>query len=150
MRKIALLLLLNVAFGFAASRKVSRDLTSVPADPKVKVIVRYTRRPAAAQLAKIAQHGGKLEKALDLVRSSVYTLPAAALASLEKDPEVEYVSPDRPVSATLDYANPAINASIARQYGCAGRPLAATGKNAKRYSIACRKSWRNRHPSFTS
>ena len=33
---------------------------------------------------------------------------------------MEYVTPDRPVAATLDYANPAINAGIALQYGWNG------------------------------
>ena len=34
---------------------------------------------------------------------------------------MEYVAPDRPVQATLDYAQPAINANIAMQYGWDGK-----------------------------
>ena len=119
-RKTTLLFLLTATFGFPASHKVSRDLTAVPPDQQVSVIVRYTHRPEAADHAKITQAGGKLKRTLDLVNSAVYTLPASALADLENDPDVEYVTPDRRVAATLDYANPASNASIARQYGWNG------------------------------
>src|ERR1019366_7057314 len=76
--------------------------------------------PEARHHLNIAQRGGRLQRNLELVNSVVYTLPASALASLENDPDVAYVSPARPVAATLDYANPAINANIARQYGWDG------------------------------
>src|ERR1019366_6426637 len=63
---------------------------------------------------------GRLNRSLDLVNSAAYTLPMGALPDLENDPDVAYVTPDRPVAATLDYANAAINANIARQYGWNG------------------------------
>ena len=119
-RKLASLLLLTAAFGFSASRKVSRDLAALPPDQQVTVIVRYTHQPEARHQLNIAQRGGRVQRNLELVNSVVYTLPASALADLENDPDVEYVSPDRPVAASLDYANPAINANIARQYGWTG------------------------------
>ena len=119
-RKTALLLLLTATFGFSASHKVSRDLAGVPPDQQVSVIVRYTHRPEAKHRARMTQVGARLMRTLDLVNSAVYTLPASALADLENDPDVEYVAPDRRVAATLDYANPAMNASIARQYGWDG------------------------------
>jgi subtilisin family serine protease len=39
-------------------------------------------------------------------------VPASALADLSNDPDVEYISPDTPVAATLNYANPAVNGGI--------------------------------------
>ena len=119
-RKSALLLLLTAALGFSADRKVSRDLAALPSDQQVTVIIRYAHPPEARHHLNIAQRGGRLQRNLEMVNSVVYTLPASALASLENDPDVAYVSPDRPVAATLDYANPAINANIARQYGWDG------------------------------
>ena len=68
----------------------------------------------------VKRHGGSLKRELGLIHSAVYTVPAAELAALESDPDVEYIAPDRPVHATLDYANPAVNANIARQYGWTG------------------------------
>src|ERR1035441_2261156 len=109
-RKLASLLLLTAAFGFSASRKVSRDLAALPPDQQVTVIVRYTHQPEARHQLNIAQRGGRVQRNLELVNSVVYTLPASALADLENDPDVEYVSPDRPAAATPDYANPATNA----------------------------------------
>src|ERR1035438_5698946 len=119
-RKLALLLLLTAALGFSADRKVSRDLAALPPDQQVTVIIRYAHPPEARHHLNIAQRGGRLQRNLELVNSVVYTLPASALASLENDPDVAYVSPDRPVAATLDYANPAITPNIARQYGWDG------------------------------
>src|ERR1039457_7695208 len=120
-RKLALLLLLTAPIGFSANRKVSRDLAALPSDQQVTVIVRYAHQPEARHHLNIARRGGRVQRNLELVNSVVYTLPASELADLENDPDVEFVSPDRPLAATLDYANPAINASIARQYGWTDR-----------------------------
>ena len=64
--------------------------------------------------------GGRFKKGLGLINAMVFTVPASALADLAGDPDVEYVVPDRPVHGTMDYAEPAINADIARQYGWDG------------------------------
>src|ERR1017187_6692186 len=119
-QKLAVLRAAAAPLGFSAGRKVSRDLAALPPDQQVTVIVRYTHQPEARHHLNIARRGGRVQRNLELVNSVVYTLPASALADLENDPDVEYVSPDRPLAATLDYANPAINANIARQYGWNG------------------------------
>jgi subtilisin family serine protease len=119
-RRTTLLLLLIATFGSAASRKVAPDLARVAPDQTVNVIVRYTHPPLARHHATMANRGAKLRHSLEVVNSAAYSMPASALADLENDPEIEYVAPDRPVSATLDYANPTVNASIARQYGWDG------------------------------
>jgi len=58
------------------------------------------------------QRGGRCSAIWNWLTCRLH-LAASAVADLENDPDVEYVSPDRPVAATLDYANPAINANIA-------------------------------------
>src|SRR5262249_28547195 len=47
-------------------------------------------------------------------------LPAKAVEALSKNPNVVYISPDRAVTPSLDYANPAVGAQSARQYGWDG------------------------------
>ena len=45
----------------------------------------------------VASQGGHLKTELGLVKAATYSVPAAALTSLAKDPDVAYISPDRPL-----------------------------------------------------
>ena len=54
------------------------------------------------------------------MRSATFTVPADKLEALAADPDVEYISPDRPVFASLDYATPTVAADIATEYGYDG------------------------------
>jgi hypothetical protein len=45
----------------------------------------------------------------------VYSIPNSALEDLADDPEVAYISPDRPLYPALDSAEYAVNANIAFQ-----------------------------------
>jgi serine protease AprX len=47
-------------------------------------------------------------------------VPASKLKDLADDPDVAYISPDRVVRGTLDYAEAAVNANIALNYGWDG------------------------------
>ena len=47
-------------------------------------------------------------------------MPASALARLAADPDVAYISPDRPLQGLLDQADAAIGASAAATYGLTG------------------------------
>ena len=119
-RRTVFLLIVATGCGWAAGRKVAPDLSRINPDQAVNVIVRYKMRPSARHHQAIERKGGHLRQNLDLVNSGSYTVSASGLQDLANDPDVEYVAPDRPVNATLDYANPAINANLALSYGYNG------------------------------
>lgn len=118
--RISVLLALGVVCGFAAGPKVAPDLANIPLDKTVDVIVRYRVQPTIRHHQLMVEKGGLWRHHLELVRSEAYTFPAAHLQDLSDDPDVEYIAPDRPLKATLDFAEPAINANLALKYGYDG------------------------------
>ncbi len=113
-------LLLSAAGALAGSPKMANDLRGAAPGSNVDVIVQYRTAPTAAHHAKVAARGGQLKQELGLVKGGAYSVPAAALGSLVGDPDVAYISPDRPIRNLLDYANPAVGADIAKGYGWSG------------------------------
>ena len=111
---------------FGASPRISPDLQSVDPNSNVRVIVQYAQAPSVAS----SQNGGLLGGLLHLVgglvsgvvnvvfsviNAVVYTVPASSLSTLAADPNVTYISPDRPLASQLDYSAAAVNASAAWQ-----------------------------------
>jgi serine protease AprX len=104
-----------------AKNKFAPDVFSPNSHSTVDVIVQFTSTPTERHHNKIRSKGGELKHDLSgALNGAHYSVPADRLAELAKDPEVAYISPDRPVHAMLDYANPTVNANIARQYGWDG------------------------------
>ena len=103
----------------AASPGLAPDLAS--ADPRgvVDVIVQFNV-PAQQQHASISQLGGVHRADMGIINGAVYSIPVVALGALANNPNVTYVSPDRPVQATLDTANPAVGAELALANGLDG------------------------------
>ena len=59
-----------------------------------------------------------------MIRGSAYRIPAKAMERLAEDPEVQYITPDRTLNATLDYSTAAVNTATAWQYGLNGSGIA--------------------------
>src|SRR3954470_7950521 len=91
--------------------KLSKDLQSTPPGKPVDVIVQFRTSPSANDFAAMRQHGGILKKAFANVSSAVYTLPGSALSAVSQYPNVTYVSLDRKLSGSLEFAGPAIGAN---------------------------------------
>jgi serine protease AprX len=105
-----------------AGSKLAPDLVVPHGDRPLDVIVQFTSTPTERHHDKIRRRGGELKHDLSgALNGAHYTIPAQNVAELSQDPEVAYISPNRSVHAMLDYANPAVNANIARQYGWDGR-----------------------------
>src|SRR4051794_37641774 len=119
MRRVAPFLLLS-GICFGESAKVARDLTRVDRSSTVDVIVQFSGRPDAAQAARVRALAGNPKADLSVINAAVYSIPGSAIESLSDSPGVAYVSPDREVTATLDFANTAVGAQSARQYGWNG------------------------------
>src|SRR3954468_1209062 len=79
--------------------KLSAELTSGSSEATVNVIVQFKDTPNAKQHQKITNRGGKLKTDFGgIIKAAHYEIPAAQLDSLTDDPDVLFVTPDRPVS----------------------------------------------------
>src|SRR5260370_10898692 len=127
-------LLLMCAFIFSVSvisaqtHRMSRDLEARVDSGNVDVIVQFNHEPADSDHQRVLSHGGQLKRQLGHFRGAVYSVTAARLAELASDPNVAYVSPDRPITGAganspawvLDYHNESINAPAAWAQGLDG------------------------------
>jgi hypothetical protein len=113
MHYLAFLLAASVVFG---GPKMAEELDSVKSG-SVDVIIRYKQPPSEAQRAKTATKGGNFKQDFTLLRSSVYTVPASAIADLAADADVEFISPDRTAHAHV---------TMALRRTMVGSPLALT------------------------
>jgi serine protease AprX len=107
-------------------QKTSKDLHDLKngsSGETVDVIIQFAQPPTVAQHHKVQNKGGVLRNNLDIVKGAHYSVPAESLKSLADDPDVAYISPDRPVSgtaSTLDYTPETVNAPMAWQQGLDG------------------------------
>jgi serine protease AprX len=92
----------------------------------VNVIVQHRSKPENTQFSKVLRKNGVIRNHLDVVNGAALTVPVSELSDLDSDPDVAYVSPDRPVrgtattALTLDYYYPTVNANYADQLGYDG------------------------------
>ncbi len=120
--------ILSAGTAFADSAKISKDLGGKNGADQVDVIVQFNQAPTARYHQKVLSRGGKLRRELGLVKGGAYSLPASALADLAADPDVVYISPDRPLhganddsfTPVLDYRNETVNAPAAWTQGLNG------------------------------
>jgi serine protease AprX len=104
--------------------KFSRDLQR-GGNGMVTVIVQYRQMPGSAHLNSLRTGGAAIKSQLHTIRAVTMRVPMSMLSRLENDPNVAYVTPDRPVNMT---ANPqteqfvaAVEADVAAsQYGLDG------------------------------
>jgi serine protease AprX len=121
-------LILSASLAFAGTHKMSKDLEGKKSSDMVNVIVQFNQVPSTRHHQKVLNRGGKLKRQLGHFRGAAYAIPASQLASLANDPEVTYISPDRPLRgastgspvALLDYHTDAVNAPAAWQQGLDG------------------------------
>src|SRR6202021_712646 len=102
---------------------VARDFDRRNPDTMVNVIVQFKVTPTTAHYQRMATRGAAVRTRLHSIRAAAFRLPISALAQLEKDPDVLYVTPDRPVTMESNYESvtAAVEADIAtQQYGLDG------------------------------
>ncbi len=118
-RYLALVLMLS-ALVFGQQPKIAASLAGSSPGSTVDVIVQFAIVPTAAHHQKVANLGGSLKTPLNAIKGAAYNLPAAALTTLAGDPDVVYISENRPVHNLLDNTASAVNASAAWQLGWDG------------------------------
>ena len=115
-----MLLLSSTQTGLAQNGKgkLSHDLRSAKTD--VDVIVQFNTPPNSNILKAITKLGGNLKWVSVSGNTVVFHLPPQVAAALENNPFVKYATPDRKIGSYLDFARPAVNATIAQQSGYNG------------------------------
>ena len=102
-----------------ASPKLAPDLPTY-GPGTLDVIVQFVGQQSETPKGRITGLGGRFRSELGAIRGASYNLPIAALNALREDPDILYISPDREVTATLDYSGPTVGAQLAAQYGLDG------------------------------
>ena len=114
-----LFLTLTASLAYAKPPKMSKELAEAPSGSKVDVIVQFTKSPTAYHFNKVLARGGTMKRNLHgVIKGAAFSVPTAALARLAEDPDITYISADRPVHATassytLDYHTATVNAPYA-------------------------------------
>jgi serine protease AprX len=119
---ITILGALAAAGNLFANPKIAKDLQNAAANPAAKIIVQFNRPPSQSQLDLLKTLGGLLGLNLDLglINALVYTISSDAIAVLANNPDVKYISPDRPIKGSLEFANPTVTADLAFKSGYTG------------------------------
>ncbi|MFN7996109.1 MAG: S8 family peptidase [Bryobacteraceae bacterium] len=101
--------------------KLSKELLGTKSDREADVIVQFSAAPTQHHHETIEPLGGRLKTDLSgAIKGAHYQLSLSRIAELSEDPEITYISLDRPVKGALEFANPAVNADIARANGWVG------------------------------
>jgi serine protease AprX len=112
---LVLVLVADLAF---ARTKLSPELQHAKAGKLVDVIVQFTGDPTEHHIGKVTSKGASLRQKLSVVHGAAFTsVPSEALSQLARDPEVAYITLDRPVHGTsnFDYTPESVNAPWAWQ-----------------------------------
>jgi serine protease AprX len=118
--KLLLTLGLFSVSSLVAANKVSAELHGLPPAASVDVIVQFTHPPSAADLKAVDHAGGVLKHSFQSIHGALFTLKAGQLNAIAANPNIAYVSPDRKLSGSLEFAEPTVNANIALKYGWTG------------------------------
>jgi serine protease AprX len=88
--------------GLARAGKLAPDLEHRYHAPgeTIDVIVQFKSGVRADNRRKVTDRGGLVKRQLRLVQGGAFRLPAEQMYLLADDPEVEFISPDRPVRGT--------------------------------------------------
>lgn len=119
---VSVLLLASVVWG--KDQKLAPELKGRASANSVDVIIQYKVRPVQKHRDRIAAHGGLLKQRLHAVKGLLATVPASRLGELATDPDVAYISPDRPVSRQMNNAGVAVLANYAWNLGLDGSGVA--------------------------
>jgi len=103
---LSIIALWTASFGQAAEHKIAAELRNRAPDETVDVIVQFRHPPTDAQHQRMLYRGAHLKRSLDIIQAAHYSLSANQIAAISEDPDVEFISPDRPVYATAYTGNP--------------------------------------------
>src|SRR5258708_2353886 len=117
------LLAAGLSFADGNKHKVSSDLDAREggnSGATVDVIIQFNQTPTDVQHGKVQNKGGVLKTKLDFIKGAHYAVPVEALDALADDPDVAYISPDRPIHGALDTTVATVNGGYAQTLGLDG------------------------------
>jgi len=117
------LLAAGLSLADGKNHKVSSDLDALKGGKHgatVDIIIQFNQTPTPAHHQKVQNKGGVLKTKLDFIKGAHYSVPVDALDDLADDPDVAYISPNRPVRGSLDHAVSAVNGDLAYASGWNG------------------------------
>ncbi len=117
------LLAAGLSLADGKNHKVSSDLDALKGGKNgatVDVIIQFNQTPTAAHHQKVQNKGGVLKTKMDFIKGAHYSVPVDALDDLADDPDVAYISLDRPVRGALDTSVAAVNGGYAQALGLNG------------------------------
>ncbi len=122
---VVILILLTAGLSFADGKKHKlskdvEDLKSGPSATTVDVIIQFNQAPTQAHHQKVQDKGGVLKTKLDFIKGAHYSVPVEALDALADDPDVAYISLDRPLRGALDTTVATVNGGYAQTLGLNG------------------------------
>src|SRR5687768_6746119 len=120
---VCVLLTAFAALALADNSKISTDLQPLLTNPsaKLNVIVQYNRPPQTCTSGGLLSNllcttvnllGGVLKTVFVLLNAVSATLTSSDIIALSNQSDVDYISLDRPVRATVDYTAAAVNAPM--------------------------------------
>src|SRR3989454_10082857 len=123
--RLALFVLLAPSLSYADSKQhnLSKDLEALkngPSGATVDVIIQFNQTPTDAHHQKVQNKGGVLKTKLGFINGAHYSVPVESLDALADDPDVAYISPDRPVHGALDTTVATVNGGYAQTLGLNG------------------------------
>ncbi len=98
--------------------KIARDIDRSHPNNRVDVIVQFKVTPTAKHYQTMAARGARVKTRLHGIKAAAFNLPVSALAKLEQDSDVAYVSPDRKVTLkdnSYEVFASAVEADVAAQ-----------------------------------
>ncbi|MCX6587248.1 MAG: hypothetical protein NTX13_11820 [Acidobacteria bacterium] len=127
MKLTGLLCILSLGTLLAQENKLAPDLQQVGSDESVDVIIQMEDPPAAAG----GRRGIQLPVPRALNTSKKVTrfgafpgftarVKGSALAELARESQIKYISPDREVASSTQFAIPAVGADLAQKGGLSG------------------------------
>ena len=79
--------------------KIAPDCETIPPSGNLAVIVQYINDPGVEEENAVANLGGSVRTRLHSIKADAVTLPHSTLERLAANPNVRYISKDRPVGA---------------------------------------------------
>lgn len=101
-----------------AGPKLAPDLKA-DASGMVDVIIQFNGAPTKQELKKLGPYG-QIKKIFNGINAANLSLPLSVVQSLESDPAIKYISPNRNMAGSLDLVDPTVGATVAWQYGYDG------------------------------
>jgi len=114
----------TVAWGEQGSqKKISPDLREVKSEAAISVIIQYEKPELQSSQDRLVARGGTVQRKLPLVKGRLVSVAGAKIAELARDPNVRYISLDRPLTPQLNNATAAALANYAWQQGLDGTAI---------------------------